>query len=342
MTTMMTIPHAHYIAAERSFLAEIDDFRPGHIIFLCGPSGSGKTYVRHACMRKAFGNPLEWGRGRVPAIETFAMLPNAAYFSSRSFVMSLTDELQVPSLKWLRGCEDVSVKKFLQSVEACSPIYEGLRKRLLTEDAYWKILPHLLEARGCKYISVDQATAFLVNRANKSPTEHTLHLLSFAEESSVMLIMTGVHTATRLWEIHPELRRRISPVWVRPYSPRRKGDDREFLRLLRSMTPYFPFAQDDLLFNMSDDILAATGGIFGELKQLLKRSHKRAQHEGTQCISRRHIESSYYSDDDLRTLWRDIEAFETVSRPGDVSRISTITSQVRRKLNSSKSTGDKL
>ena len=331
---MEIVDHFHYQNGKKRFFAEMDDFIPGHMAFLCGPSGVGKTSIRHAVMQEVFGNPMSWGRGRIPIIETFAKLPTAAFFSSGNLVKSFVNELQLPNLKWLassKAIDRATLAAIEGSVNECAIIWEKLQKHHQTEERYWEVFQTLLQARQCLYVSIDQVTALLVNRKNKSPTEHILHLLSIAEHSWIMFIMTGVHTASRLWQIHSELRRRISTVWVMPYSPNRKEDEVPYLRLLKSVSDRFPLSREDLLFDMADDIMAATAGVFGELEKLLKTAWKHAQFEGARRITKKHLEASYYGNDDLRTLWRDVEEFELVCKSGDIADLSSIVSAKRKR-----------
>jgi ABC-type cobalamin/Fe3+-siderophores transport system ATPase subunit len=320
---MKVVEHFHYLSAQAQLRAALDNFRPGHMVFLIGPSGAGKTTLRHSVMQEMFGNPLMWGQGRIPAIEAFVKLPTAAFFSSRELVKTLVEELHVPSMNWLFSGATVekSIEKEIRSdVEHCGAIWDQLRRHHVTEGEYWRIFERTLAARSCKYVSLDQVTALLVNRRNTSPADHTLHLMSIAESAGIMFIMTGVHHAAHLWSVHSELRRRVTPVWVPPYSHRRKSDEEHYLRLLKSLTPKYPLSRSDLLYSMADEILAATGGVFGEIVQLLARAGRQANSLGEKSISRRHLQAEYYNNHDLETLWRDIEAFEKAMESGCVSK----------------------
>lgn len=305
----------------------LDNFRPGHMVFLIGPSGVGKTTMRHLVMQEMFGKPTHWGKGRIPVIEAFAKLPRNGYFSSRELAKTLVEQLRVPSLNWLldgRGADNGVMKRMQSEIAECANVWDELRSRIATEGDYWRIFQRSIELRSCKYISLDQATALLKNHRDTSPTDHTLHLMSLAESSGVMFIMTGVHSVTKLWEIHSELRRRVIPVWMPPYSHKRKEDEVQYLRLLKTLSPKYTFSRRELLCTMANDILAATGGVFAEIIQLLERATKAAQLEGGDLIHKRHVEAAYYNNHDLSTLWRDIEAFEDAMKAGDVSRRSEI------------------
>lgn len=321
---MKLVQHPKYEAPRRQLRRALDSHRPGHMVFLIGPSGVGKTTVRRSVMQEMFGRPEFWGRGRTPVIEAFAMLPNSAYFSSRDLARTLLDELHAPTLDWLFNNSRISrdlQESMRAQVAECARIWEELRPRRATEGEYWGMVKRSLGARGCKYVSLDQVTALLVNHRDTSPADHTLHLMALAEASGVMFVMTGVHHATRLWEVHSELRRRVDTVWMPPYSARRAEDRLPFLRLLSSLELKYETAEK-LLVGMSYDILAATGGVFAQIVQLMERAHAAAEDAGSSSIRRSHIESAYYPRVDIEAIWRDVEAFEEAMLAGDIRKRS--------------------
>ncbi|MGO4259754.1 ATP-binding protein [Lysobacter sp. TAB13] len=294
------------------------------MVFLIGPSGVGKTTIRHSVMREMFGDPAYWGKGRTPIVEAFAMLPQSAYFSSRELAKALVNELHAPQLGWLlRGDMKPEVRRvFRAELDKCAEIWEALRPKRTTEGECWALFQRGLATRGCKYVSLDQVTALLVNHRDTSPADHTLHLMALAESAGVMFLMTGVQSAARLWAVHSELRRRVVTVWVPPYSDKRPSDRDAFLRLLKSLSQRYALSREDLLLQMAGDVMAATGGVYAEVMQLLERASALMKESGSHCLLKRHIESAYYGDEDLATLWRDIDAFEQVMSSGDVSKRS--------------------
>ena len=323
----MRIQHPGYVGPRKRLREALDEHRPGHMVFLIGPSGVGKTTMRHSVMQEMFGKPAYWGRGRIPAIETFVTLPKNAYFSSRELAKAMLNELHAPTLDWLfrGGNFDPSTEQAIKAELAeCASTWNVLRPRQATEGEYWGMIQRSLPVRGCKYVSLDQVTALLVNHRDTSPADHILNLMVLAETTGVMFIMTGVQSASRLWAVHSELRRRVVTVWVPPYSDRRPQDRLPFLRLLTSLSTKYSLSREDLLLGMPSDILAATGGVFAEIVQLLDRAKDRARAEGRSRLSKRDIEASYYPDADLKALTRDIDSFEESMLAGDVSKRSAL------------------
>lgn len=336
---MNIIEHFAFLEAREGLKAAFDNFQPGHMVFIIGPSGAGKTTLRHTVMREVFGNPLRWGTGMIPIVETFAKLPHNAYFSSRELVKALIYEMQSPNLRWLLQDSDLprhTIEEILRDLSDSTKLSALLPLRQMTEGDHWKTLSRTLKMRSCKFLSVDQVTALLKNRRDTSPSDHTKHLMFFAEENEIMFIMTGVHEAALLWDIHSELRRRVTTVWLPPYSPRRKGDQEHFLRLLKNISMAHSFSPRDLPYRMAYDILAATGGVIGEITKLFERAKQAARWKGQPSIHRKDVECSYYNQRDIDTLWRDIQAFEETMAAGNVAiRASQVASQWSREISAS-------
>nr|WP_298128835.1 AAA family ATPase [uncultured Pseudoxanthomonas sp.] len=312
---MSIIQHPHYLAPRQRLLEAFDRYRPGHVIIIIGPSGVGKTTLRHSAMREAFGRPASWGVGRIPVVEAIARLPSDGYFSSKALAISLIDELRAPRLQWLEERPDRKHIAEIADAQAWWDAHLGLR---ITEANAWRLLQRLLGARHCKFVSIDQANGLLKDRANKSPTDHMLHLMSFAEDAGIMLILTGVPEVVRLWLIHSELRRRVDVVWVPPYSEARNDDRQNFATLIRSLASRYALCDAKVLLGMDADLMAASGGVIDELIRLLERAVSLAEAEKARRVTRQHLERCFYADHDLEALWKDIRMFENAMKPGSV------------------------
>jgi hypothetical protein len=325
---MQIVEHFIYSRTVRGLTRELNDIRPGHIVFLIGPSGVGKTWARYAALRELYGRPEYWGAGKIPVIDTYALLPSNAYYSSLDMAKTLDDQLNTPSLRWLtQGATEQSpdIRKVVAEVERAKTFWAGVVKRSRSEAEYWKSVGRQAQARGCHTICIDHATALLRNRANLQPAQHIEHLVSLAEEWGIMFVMTGVSRVHWLWEVHSELRRRIHKVWMPPYSHAREEDELHWSRLMKNLSRRHPLLRRDVIYELRDEILAATGGVIGEALQLLDRAYGRAIDDGRAAISAVDLRASYHGEKDLVTLWSDIAQFEEIMPAADVSsRVSSI------------------
>jgi hypothetical protein len=321
MSSNGIIKHQIYREGSEELAKEMSDFRPGHMIALLGPSGVGKSTMRHECMREQFGHPQHWGLGRIPITEIYPTLASNGYFSPRAFSERFLDALQAPNLAWLHD-KDKWAREMKMEIEEKRAQWTRLKRRSATEREYWDGVEQALAARSCLYVSIEQITTLMYNRANIEPSSHVLNLLNIAEHCKIMFLVTGIHTAAAMWRNFPEMRRRVTPVWVRNYSPDCKGDEVAFIRLLKTMSAHLKFSTPNLLADMAPDIMAATGGVVGEMAKLLKKAQSTATLAGSTTIAQSHIESSYYNTLDLQNLWLGLGEFKTASASGSVAERS--------------------
>ncbi|MGY3232978.1 hypothetical protein ACVWWJ_004462 [Luteibacter sp. HA06] len=316
---MRLINHPSYRTAKSSLLAAFDEASAGSFIFLIGPSGVGKTEVRHAAMRQAFGQPAEWGRGRLPITEVYASLPHNAFFSSRSLVNAFSKQLNFPDLLWLSRTRDKSggmLDLGLNGDQATA--WYSLRSSQMTEDKCWEAMLHTSDVRGCDIFSIEFATALLVNRRNKLPADHIQHLASIAEQWKKTFLLTGVPRITELWDVFHDSRRRVLPVWFYPYNERlRRGDKHKFTAMLKSLLVEHPYVITADARSMVDELMAATAGLCGEVVKLFSRAKVLAAGDGVAKVGRRHLQKAFYGTGSLKSLWADVDTFELTAAAGD-------------------------
>jgi len=323
-------PHMHFVGPRNELQRALENPARGRLIFVIGPSGVGKTTVRRALLRKICGNPAYWGAGRVPVIEVFALLAQNAFFSSRSLVESMVHELYKPDLRWLRDDDDPSNRRY-QSVKAkVERAHKELQQMPLprrTERVMWQQFQLLAGARGLWLTAIDQAHALCTNHRNTDPADHILNLMSILEKEDMNILLSGVHGVADLWAQRPEVRRRSTVIWMPPYSYERKQDRDPFLVLLRTLSQGYSFSKPALLFDMADELMAASAGIFGVMSKILIDARERADRDGRAAITKADITNSYYGERDYEKMWEDVRFFEAVMRSADTRSRAVVVSR---------------
>lgn len=316
----MIFPHHHFIGPRLELMEALGSPERGRFIFVIGPSGVGKTTVRRAILRKMHGDPAEWGRGRIPVIERFALLSKQAYFNSLGLAKSLVGELFAPDVRWLRDDDDLESPLYLAvhaAIARGNQTLSGAPSPKGSESDMWEQFQRLAPSRGVSLTVIDQAHALCTNHRNKDPADHILNLMSILERTDMNILLCGVHGAAELWAERPEVRRRSTVIWMPPYSHERKSDRDPFMTLLRTLGDGYVFSKPNLLFNMAAELMAASAGIFGVLQKILIDAKAQADRAGRRAITKGDITASYYGQRAFKKMWDDVAFFEEVMRPAD-------------------------
>jgi histone H3/H4/energy-coupling factor transporter ATP-binding protein EcfA2 len=310
-------PHAQFVEARVELKRALENPKRGRFIFVIGPSGIGKTTVRQAILRTICGKPAYWGAGRIPVIEVFALLAQRAYFNPRSLAESLVYELIAPNPRWLRDSDDPDNPTYATvkaEIERAHRELLGMPRPNVTEESMWRLFQQLAASRGMWLAAIDQAHALCTNHRNKDPADHILNLMSILDSGDLNFLLSGVHGAADLWAQRPEVRRRSTLIWMRPYSYERREDRDPFLTLLRTLGHEYSFSRPALLFEMAAELMAASAGIFGVLRKILADAKERADSAGRHAITKNDITGSYYGDRDYEKMWEDVKFFEAVMK----------------------------
>lgn len=323
---MNLLLHPHFLEARQRLQDALEGQVCGRLIFIVGPTGTGKTTLRKAVLRQLAGKPEFWGQGRIPLIETYALLPANAYFSSKALAESLVAELHGPTLKWLTDdgeSPSLAAARIQEEIERSKAALEPLVAKSRPEPRLWNMITELCAARHTRLISIEHATSLCVTRKSKAPADHILHLMSIAEKSGLSFVLTGVPSMSALWTTRPEIRRRSDLIWVPPYGVRDREDMKKFISLLRTLESHYPFERE-LLRKTVNLIMAATAGIFAEVSQLFSRAQRAARNDGREQISKHDLEQSVYNDAALKVMWADVLNFEELREAGSVRQLKEI------------------
>lgn len=322
---MSNITHGLFARCLAQLKASMENPERSRFIFIIGPSGVGKTTLRREVLRKLCGDPLLWGTGQIPAIETFALLPHKAYFNSNWLSRTFVQELFSPSVEWLRDSdngENVTYRAVKSAIDRSGADTLAASLPRGTEPDMWNHFKRLAPQRKVNFATIDQAHALCTNHRNKNPADHILNLMSILDTTGINMILSGVHGTAELWASRPEVRRRSDVIWMSPYSMDRPEDRQSFMVLLKTLGSRYTFSKPDLLAGMFCDLMAVSAGIFGVLRKILIDAKRRADLSGRSAITKQDIVDSFYGERDYQKLWEDVHFYNYAMRAADYKATS--------------------
>lgn len=317
------IPHRNFISAQTRLRRSIDNHRPGRLIIVIGVGGVGKTTLRWSILREIYGNPLRWGTGRLPVVETMALLAEKAYFNSKGWAEDSLDQLFVPDLSWLtRGAERTpQIEAVVAAVAASRDLWKDKRPKL-TETGSWNSFKENARERDLKIYSLEHASALCINHKDTTPAHHIMNFMSIMESSGSMGLLTTIQNGVDLWKNRSEIRRRTDVIWLAPYDVSNPEDLKCYLGLLRRICAPYTFEPSDLIDSIAPEIAAATAAVYGEMVNLIEKAYENALDDGRTVIKVADIQAAYYGSREMKTLWDDVAAFWEARRADEPEAMS--------------------
>jgi hypothetical protein len=314
MTTRGIIPHRNLVTAKRALVAAIRNSPPGNLVFLVGPSGASKSEIRYSVMQELVGSPLFWGLGRLPAIAVRATLTDRNCFNSKDLAARMALSLREPDLTWLTprgGVTGPDVSHIQEEIRLISQDWKDLRLSQ-AEHSLRRAFGSSAPARGVKWVFLEDAACLCRIRGKETPQNFMISFMQLAEETSVVLILSGTPKCVELWNCYSEVRRRALWVWVHRYREHDKEDHVPFARMAKGVGRRYPLASENLLTSNLDLALINSAGIYGELDQFVRRADLIRCTEGRHSIELRDLERATYRKEQLSILWAEAREFDAL------------------------------
>lgn len=288
-----------------------------------GVGGVGKTTLRWSVLRELYGDPRQWGIGKMPVIEVMALLAAKSYFNSKGLAEESLEQLHMPDLAWLtRGATVTPEIEMIEEAVAASREFWKGASRTLTEAGSWNAFKKNARERDMQIYSLEHASALCINHKDTRPAQHIINLMSVMEAIGAMAVLTTVQDGAALWKGRSEIRRRMDVIWMAPYDVSQAKDLECYLGLLKRIAAPYSFSPENLLERLAPEIAAATAAVYAEMVNLFQRAEENAHDAGRTEIVEADFHEAYYSADDLETLWSDVSMFWEVKRSDKASAVT--------------------
>ena len=290
---------------------------PGTIIFLVGLSGAGKTWVRRIVARRLFGDPSRWPMGKVPYVEIMCLLPDRGYHSSKDQATTLFEQVNAPDLRWLYKDPNVDPSAYAEATaesRRLAQLWWGARRQR-TEREFWRAAIANGHDRQLQVVAFEHASLMVKNRIDGTAIQHTLNLMSVATDMGSTVIMTTTPEGYELWANYAEIDRRMTHVWINPYSLSEPKTRKQFAVLLKKLSRGMTFRPANLLLRKMDAIGEATQTSTGNVCRLLKLAQASATRRGSVAIELVDLRVAFPGPMAVANLKKSAETLRTIQVP---------------------------
>lgn len=249
---------AYKIAYESALLAE-----PGEIVFIVGPTGAGKTRICDELREALVGGPERWPAGHVPLLYDMAVLSENSYFSSKDMFERILELLGDPFLaRKLAKLSPEEIEKLRAPIRVDQSEKRTRRAAL-----------NLAIARRLRFLMIDEANLLCMTARSRSPEHHLEGLRVFCQKAGSVLVLAGTVKLLQLWNNSAQVNRKMHMVHVQRYLPTSSHSVSCVLAIVDHLVEALglEFKPATLLQSQIGMVMTVTGGVFGEIRSLLRR-----------------------------------------------------------------------
>jgi hypothetical protein len=298
------VEHTKYIEALELAYAHVSYAEPGTMVLIVGMSGAGKGYIANEIKARLSAGISTAGNWEMPILELISRNADNSFYSSKDTASRLLNELRDPFHSEDRGrvLDELGIKSGPTS------------HRTMSESSIRQKVHRLLKGRAVRYIFVDEADMMCV--AKKSGRDEADHLEGWrllALDAGVVVVFLAGYRMLRIWDRTSQFTRKMPTVHVAPYRVESDEDVEDFVALIQEMNDFHQVSkqQSARIIGHAAAIIAATGGIFGQLKGLYERADDRALSKGKPALELSDIVFALPKRRQVSRLWEEVALGES-------------------------------
>ncbi len=269
------------------------------MVLIVGMSGAGKGYIANEIKARLSAGISTAGNWEMPILELISRNADNSFYSSKDTASRLLNELRDPfhSEDRRRVLDELGIKSGPTS------------HRTMSESSIRQKVHRLLKGRAVRYIFVDEADMMCV--AKKSGRDEADHLEGWrllALDAGVVVVFLAGYRMLRIWDRTSQFTRKMPTVHVSPYRLDSDQDVEGFVSLIQDMNDFHHVSkkQSAQIVGHAAAIIAATGGVFGQLKGLYERADDHALAAGKRTLEFSDILFALPKRKQISRLWDEI------------------------------------
>lgn len=288
-----TIRHPHLEKALEDLRLRVRQAESGTILFMYGPSGVGKTTLLRYLAAQMAKEEAENGTaepGCFPAAYIEAPAPETGKFSWKEFYRRMLCDLWEPVPH--KKLPDLPQRRNQYLLTASAPAH-----------ALRRAVENALEHRKVKVLLIDEAQHIAKgNSGGGSLWDQLDYIKSIGNLTKSVIVLGGTYQLLAFRNLSAQLSRRSVDVHFPRYRANVETDYRMFLSVIASFEQRLPFPCSPRLLDQGEYLYTGSIGCVGILKTWLKRAMDAAASAGDDAITRKHLDDSAYTYDQLETM----------------------------------------
>lgn len=293
------IEHAAYTDALEQAYVHISRAEPGTLLLIVGMSGAGKNTIMAELERRLAQRNTVVVEGEAPIVKLLAANTNNAFYASKDAASRLVDALKDPFSATNRG--DLLAPFGISAIQSSH--------RSVPETTLRRTATRLLQARKTRFLFVDEADMMcVIQRSGRDPADHLESWRLLALEAEVVIVLLATYRILTIWDRTSQFTRKMPTVHVRRYVEDKPEDVEEFVGLIGQLCTAFKTneQQRTAILGQARAIMAATGGIFGQLLALFERADDFAEAGQRPSISITDLKNGLPRKRQVVKLWQEI------------------------------------
>jgi len=293
------VAHPAYTEALELAFTHINRADPGTLLLVVGMSGAGKNTLSDELENRIVTRNPILRDGEKPLVKVVAANTNNAFYASKDAASRLVDALEDPFLSTTRS---FLLAPFSVKVAQSS-------HRSVSESTLRRTAARLLVARNTRYLFVDEADMMcVIKKSGRDAADHLESWRLLALEAAIVIVLMGTYRILTIWDRTSQFTRKMPTVHLRRYIETDEADVKAFVGILNQLCEIFKVEVEGTqeILAQARSILAATGGIFGQLLALFQRADDIAEASGRSALTLSDVKQSLPRKHQVAKLWNEI------------------------------------
>ncbi|MBD2230975.1 AAA family ATPase [Phormidium tenue] len=284
--------------AQKVYKLIINPSSQSSIITVIGPTGVGKSTLIPQIEEMLFKRSLEdknFHPGRIPVVSLEAASPSSGIFDWKDYYYRALIKMEEPLIDYKIDYSTQEIYRDANGKIKVKPTTSTNRLRHAQENALWHRQPYA--------VILDEAQHIQKMSSGRRLQDNMDCLKSIANITKIPHVLIGTYELLMMRNLSAQLSRRNQEVHFSRYTANFESDKKNFRKVLHSLGFLFmPMAQENDLDSEWKYCYERSLGCVGILKDWLSRALNYALDEGSEKITKTHLENTALTVDQCQKI----------------------------------------